>query len=368
MSHYSQVKHKLIDTYSQRCLQKLSDTTRTKGPIVQARLSPKDRRFVSQLIGLVSQVEHYRNPVHLDKALDAVDLAKIYEGVDKREQQKPQAPDSSLQYEDLVVLELLHYFKNHFFKWITKPECPRCTKDGDNIVPQGVTGPPSQNPDGISRVEKYRCRTCSVAIEFPRYNSAVKLLETRQGRCGEWVNCFMLISQAVLGPEAQMRYVWNNEDHVWCEYYSSGLKRWVHLDPCEAAFDEPSLYTDNWGKAMSWVVGVNHSYMVDLSHKYITNSNKTIDKSRVVDNVWAVESTIRLMAFQMLLKYYQLNIEPLSVSKAEKLSLFYYKCLVVYGSELNKSPTSTKSAVTRTATTGRQTGGPEWTTARGESG
>ena len=35
---------------------------------------------------------------------------------------------------------------------------------------------------------KYRCSICLRTTRFPRYNHPEKLLETRKGRCGEWVN------------------------------------------------------------------------------------------------------------------------------------------------------------------------------------
>jgi hypothetical protein len=40
----------------------------------------------------------------------------------------------------------------------------------------------------------------------------------------------------------QQRFVLLQADHVWCEYWSEGLGRWVHADPCEAAWDRPLLY------------------------------------------------------------------------------------------------------------------------------
>jgi hypothetical protein len=40
----------------------------------------------------------------------------------------------------------------------------------------------------------------------------------------------------------QHRLVSSQADHVWCEYWSEGLGRWVHADPCEAAWDRPLLY------------------------------------------------------------------------------------------------------------------------------
>lgn len=31
-------------------------------------------------------------------------------------------------------------------------------------------------------------------------------------------------------------------DHVWCEYWSEKLDRWVHIDPCEAKVDGAGIY------------------------------------------------------------------------------------------------------------------------------
>lgn len=42
------------------------------------------------------------------------------------------------------------------------------------------------------------------------------------------------------------RYILDATDHVWAEYFSDAMQRWVHLDPCEAAYDQPHLYEVPW--------------------------------------------------------------------------------------------------------------------------
>lgn len=58
----------------------------------------------------------------------------------------------------------------------------------------------------------------------------------------------------VRAPDRDRRLVWNAEDHVWNEYWSPVLRRWIHLDSCERVRDEPLLYDRGWGKKMSYIL------------------------------------------------------------------------------------------------------------------
>jgi Transglutaminase-like superfamily len=98
------------------------------------------------------------------------------------------------------------------------------------------------------RTELYQCHVCHGFTRFPRYNSVRHVLDHRRGRCGEYA---MLLYRTLqyLGHDA--RWVVDWADHVWAEVFLDG--QWVHLDPCEAAVDEPLLY-QQWGKRQVYIV------------------------------------------------------------------------------------------------------------------
>lgn len=363
MCDYLALKRKLILEYSKQCYSQINKYI-DKNKHIFERLSSNDKQFIQSFANLTKFIERYENQQDLDLVLDTIDLSKIYQGADKRELDKSR--DTNLYYEDFLVLELLDFFKNQFFKWINKPECSTCGKSGDNIIRTGTGTPQKHNPDEITIIEQYRCQACKTDVAFPRINNSVTLLSTRKGRCGEWVNCFMLILKALLGADLKIRYVWNKEDHVWCEYYSQSLKRWIHLDPCEAAFDEPNLYCDNWGKNMSWVIGVNNAYIIDLSNKYITNKDKVIPKSSTVSHVAIVNRAIKLIAYSQMKKFVKLYITAGELNDDDALR-FYYNVLLPYKQE-TLIPTTSLNKPSKITSKGRQTGDSEWTKERGEDG
>lgn len=361
---YKQLANRLIACYSKGILERAKKRTKAK----KIRITNIDRRVVDSISRGVEHSAVYKDPEALDLALETIDLGKIYEGVDAREKKYKDEKDEStevhdLGYEDFVALEVLSYFKNDFFKWINKPKCPICHNDGDNVIGTGAKGPPSPNPYEISRIETYRCTSCTQDIEFPRINSLKRLLVTRSGRCGEWANCFQLVLQAVMGTDAKIRQVWNLEDHVWCEYYSKNLERWIHLDPCENAFDEPSLYAKNWGKGMSYCIGIGEDYVIDLSDKYATE--KRIPRLSVVSSVKTIDSFISVVNSQLMQRYWQSL--PAELDETAKYVKLYDDLLLIRSRELQslkKQPEPLKTSAPK----GRQTGSAEWTKSRGEDG
>ncbi|CAI5935479.1 unnamed protein product [Closterium sp. NIES-65] len=108
---------------------------------------------------------------------------------------------------------------------------------------------------------------------LPSPPPTTQLLDTREGRCGEWANAFTLCCRA-LGYDARQvcviieRQAVDWTDHVWTECYSHAKQRWLHLDPCEAAFDTPLLYEKGWGKKLSYVFGVGRDGVADVIRRY----------------------------------------------------------------------------------------------------
>ena len=185
------------------------------------------------------------------------------------------------QHEDIAFLQaLLRWFKGEFFTWCNKPPClnPQCPTNIKRPAAEGP--PPAQNlkgkgvcePNAIEksagwagRTELYECNHCKQTVRFPRYNNPMKLLNTRTGRCGEWANAFCMICRAL---SLDARWVLDFTDHVWVEIWVPSLQRYVHVDPCERAFDAPLMYESGWKKQLSYVFSFSRHGVVDATSKY----------------------------------------------------------------------------------------------------
>lgn len=295
---------------------------------------------------LVNMMRKYENADWQSQALDVVMESPVYRLVDVAISNDP-----ALDYTDELVRQLLRWFKEDFFRWVNKLNCEACGNDDqDSIIALGARRAYSQDhfAGQANVVERYRCQKCSAEYEFPRYNNPARLLQTRKGRCGEWNNCFVLL---LVSLGLDVRYVWNAEDHVWCEYFSANLKRWVHLDSCENSFDNPLLYNDGWGKRMSYTFAIHKYYILDVSKKYLdtTKPERHIPRNKVSDQ----DLTALLLS---------LNAARLTSISIDAEFLDITSKLVC------DNHFSSGKITTLTDNPCRQSGAPSWTAKRGENG
>lgn len=74
------------------------------------------------------------------------------------------------------------------------------------------------------------------------------------------------------------RHVSDNADHVWNEYWSEHMGRWVHVDCCEAAWDQPLLYEGGWGKKVGFVLAASRYGHADVTR--YTNRRRSATQMR----------------------------------------------------------------------------------------
>ncbi|CAN1285477.1 Peptide-N(4)-(N-acetyl-beta-glucosaminyl)asparagine amidase [Linum perenne] len=230
--------------------------------VQQYVVSEPSEQFEEKLRPYVDKIFLYEDPERQEAARKTVPVDELEEKALVSLAKEGKFKPTKAELDHAFLLQLLFWFKQSF-RWVNAPPCDLC---GNNTVSQGMGVPlPSETKYGGTRVELYRCHSCSTTSRFPRYNDPLKLLETRRGRCGEWANCFTLYCRA-FGYET--RLILDFTDHVWTECYSAILGRWMHLDPCEAVYDKPLLYEKGWGKKLNYVIGFSKDGVCDVTKRY----------------------------------------------------------------------------------------------------
>lgn len=236
-----------------------------------SRLSERGRQILRTLDVLNDEIDRYEDERLQQLALDLIPFDGLHSKAEDLSSQGCQkSPIQKLAFQDALAQVLVEWAKRDFLRWVDPIRCSSCQSETEGIG-HGTPTQDERDAGGAGRVELYRCTRieCQGRVtRFPRYTNLDKLLQTRMGRCGEFAAIFTLLMRA-LGLRA--RYVWNSEDHVWNEYYSDDLKRWVHIDSCEGARGKELLYNLGWGKKMKYCMAFGVSGASDVTRAYVSD-------------------------------------------------------------------------------------------------
>jgi hypothetical protein len=278
---------------------------------------------------LLFQIERFEEIVRFDKDNQSL-LTWLQENYGHQETLQLQ-PDQlyalSADQQKQVLQQFMDWFRATFPYYYDR--CFHCNashkEDPDKqatpqttYVGQVYPSPEELQRGKASRVELYQCHQCHDCWQFPRFNAPWSIIQTKRGRCGEY-SILLYRMFRDLGHANTLRYVVDWADHVWIEVARSrhlptppspdddkdepqqqqqqdcDMYDWIHLDPCEAAVDNPLLY-QSWGKKATYVMALyapstngndendhNHKtspLVEDVTHRYTSDSLDVIGQRR----------------------------------------------------------------------------------------
>ena len=296
-------------------------------------------------------VKKYEDKLLQEKARSLVPWQELtIKSIEKLLVLKNESRDAKVDSRDLLLLEILNWFKNDFFKWFDARNCTKCNikmfsfnSRGPNVDERSI---------GVSRIELFRCSQCNDTFEFPRHNDPGILLDTRTGRCGEWANCFTLICRS-LGFET--RYVYDWTDHVWTEVYSQSQNRWLHCDPCENLCDSPLVYEVGWGKKLTFCIAFSIHEVQDVTWRYSQDHSSLKQRRAHICREQWVNDLLLKVSKNLQLSLFEDQIQELQKRRLRELVEFI------------RMPNQ-KSLLKEEEQQGRNSGSIMWRLSRGETG
>lgn len=302
--------------------------------------------FERRLRPYVDKVLLYEDPAAQEAARKSVPMDELEEKAAITLAKEGKFKPDKAEQHHAFLLQLLFWFKQSF-RWVNQPPCSRCGFDTVAIGMDNATAEDLQF--GANRVELFRCNKCSATTRFPRYNDPLKLVETRRGRCGEWANCFTLYCRAF---DYQARLVLDFTDHLWTECFSDHLGRWMHLDPCEGAFDQPLLYEQGWNKKLNYTIALAKDGVYDVTKRYTRKWHEILHR-RLITSEANVQEVI-----SSLTKEARRHFSPVQLAALENRDK----------RELDEIERSNYPEEFLCSLPGRQSGSKEWRISRAELG